>query len=474
MERLSTGKRINSASDDAAGVAIASRLTSEIRGTNQAIRNAQDAQGLMSAAEGAMVEVENILQRMRELAVQSVNDTNGALDRSYLQDEMSQLSSELDRISSTTTWAGQNLLDGTFENKKFQIGGRSNEDLTMSIAATASSSLGTHKIDSTADAATVGADLSAATARTAVTFDVLGPKGSASVTFAAAASAKTVAAAVNDQTSATGVAAVATTKAKLSAVGVGDITFTLTGGGSAVGISAAVQSTTDLTNLKDAINAASGTTGVTATFDGSDKSVLILGEADGDNISILNFAGTTAAGGTATLQALDFAGTTVSGSAETLTDAGSNSSIITGTFRMSSSSAFTVSGQAAAAALSDQNLGYFDASATASSSLTAVSSVDLGTQVGAQSALGIIDGALGMVSTGRSSLGALVNRLDSTVNNLTNVSTELTAGRGRIEDVDFAAESTALSKAQILQQASTAMLAQANASKQSVLSLLQG
>ena len=173
----------------------------------------------------------------------------------------------------------------------------------MSIAATASSSLGTHKIDSTADAATVGADLSAATARTAVTFDVLGPKGSASVTFAAAASAKTVAAAVNDQTSATGVAAVATTKAKLSAVGVGDITFTLTGGGSAVGISAAVQSTTDLTNLKDAINAASGTTGVTATFDGSDKSVLILGEADGDNISILNFAGTTAAGGTATLQA---------------------------------------------------------------------------------------------------------------------------------------------------------------------------
>ena len=141
---------------------------------------------------------------------------------------------------------------------------------------------------------------------------------------------------------------------------------------------------------------------------------------------------------------------------------------------MSSSSAFTVSGQAAAAALSDQNLGYFDASATASSSLTAVSSVDLGTQVGAQSALGIIDGALGMVSTGRSSLGALVNRLDSTVNNLTNVSTELTAGRGRIEDVDFAAESTALSKAQILQQASTAMLAQANASKQSVLSLLQG
>jgi flagellin len=121
MERLSTGKRINSAKDDAAGVAIASRLTSEIRGTNQAIRNAQDAQGLINTAEGAHKEIENILQRMRELAVQSSNDTNSATDRSNLQAEMSQLVEEIDRISSVSSWAGETLIDQT-NTFKFQIG----------------------------------------------------------------------------------------------------------------------------------------------------------------------------------------------------------------------------------------------------------------------------------------------------------------------------------------------------------------
>jgi flagellin len=122
MERLSTGKRINSASDDAAGVAIASRLTSEIRGTNMAIRNAMDGQALIDTAEGAHIEVENILQRMRELAVQSGNDTNSDVDRDNLQSEITQLQTEINRISSTTSWAGINLMDGSFTNKKLQVG----------------------------------------------------------------------------------------------------------------------------------------------------------------------------------------------------------------------------------------------------------------------------------------------------------------------------------------------------------------
>ena len=119
MERLSTGKRINGAADDAAGVAIASRLTAEIKGTNQAIRNAMDGQAMIDTAEGAHQEIENILQRMRELSVQAANDTNSTIDRTYIQDEIVQLTAEIDRISSATSWAGQNRLDETFTSKKF-------------------------------------------------------------------------------------------------------------------------------------------------------------------------------------------------------------------------------------------------------------------------------------------------------------------------------------------------------------------
>jgi flagellin len=471
MERLSTGKRINTAADDAAGVAIASRLTAEIRGTNQAIRNAMDGQALIDSAEGAHQEVEFILQRMRELSVQAVNDTNSAIDRNYLSQEMKQLTAEIDRISSTTTWAGQKLLDGSFLAKTFQIGARSGEVLNASVTSTASGNLGINKIDSTAVANTAAATATAT--HTTTTFNVLGPTGSAAATFSAASSAKAVAVGVNDDTSTTGVTATAVTHAKLSSVATGAISFTLQGGGSAVAISATVQSASDLTNLLTAINSASGTTGVTATFDGSSKAALILTEADGDNISIENFSdGGT---GTATLRAMNFDASDVSAAAaETLTAGGNDSSIVTGTVRLSANGAFTVSGQSdGAAATVLATTGYFNTSASASSGLTSVSSIDIGTRAGASAAIDVIDGALRQIANQRANLGAISNRLDSTVKNLTNIATNLEAGRGRIEDADFAAETTNLAKSQILQQASMAMLAQANASKQGVLSLLQ-
>jgi len=143
MERLATGKRINSASDDAAGVAIASRLTSEIRGTNQAIRNAMDGQAMLDTAEGAHQEVENILQRMREISVQAANGTNNADDRANLQLEMDQLTTEIDRISSTTTWAGQKLIDGT-GNFQLQVGSATSaaDNITASITSISSATLG--------------------------------------------------------------------------------------------------------------------------------------------------------------------------------------------------------------------------------------------------------------------------------------------------------------------------------------------
>jgi flagellin len=472
MERLSTGKRINTAADDAAGVAIASRLTAEIRGTNQAIRNAMDGQALIDSAEGAHQEVEFILQRMRELSVQAVNDTNSAIDRNYLSQEMKQLTAEIDRIAATTTWAGQKLLDGSFLAKTFQIGARSGEVLNASVTSTASGNLGINKIDSVAVAN--AEDATATATHDAEAFDVLGPTGSATVEFAAESSAKTVATAVNAATSTTGVTATAVTNAKLSAVATGAISFSLQGGGSAVTISATVQSASDLTNLLTAINSASGTTGVTATFDGSSKAALILTEADGDNITIEDFddGGT----GTATLQAMNFDASALSSAAAvTLTAGGDDSSIVTGTFRMSANGAFTVSNQVdgSAGAVNTAVTGYFGASDTDASDLTSVSSIDIGTRAGASAAIDVIDGALRQIANQRANLGAISNRLDSTVKNLTNISTNLEAGRGRIEDADFAAETTNLAKSQILQQASMAMLAQANASKQGVLSLLQ-
>jgi flagellin len=254
MERLSSGKRINSAADDAAGVAIASRLTSEIKGTNQAIRNAMDGQSLIDTAEGAHEEIENILQRMRELAVQGSNDTNSATDRVNLNTEFDNLILEINRISDVTAWAGDNILNG--------------------------------------DASTA-----------ALTFHI-----------------------------------------------------------------------------------------------GSNNN-----SADAISVTISNMS---------------------SGAI------GSGAAVVNG--------------------------------------------LGVSKQTAANYAIGVLDAAIQEVNSQRAKLGSISNRLDHTVTNLTNVSSNLQAGLGRIEDADFAAETTSLAKSQILQQASTAMLAQANASKQNVLSLLQG
>jgi flagellin len=473
MERLSSGKRINAASDDAAGVAIASRLSSEIRGTNQAIRNAMDAQAMIDTAEGAHIEIENILQRMRALSVQAANDTNSTIDRTYIQDEIVQLTAEIDRISSSTSWAGQNLIDGTFTNKKFQIGSGSaaNHTLSTSLKQTSSAAIGAHTVESTSLANTA---TTAPTATLTVTdFDLMGPKGSKEIAITANDSAKTVASLVNAQASNTGVTATATTYVKLSNVSAAAASsLSVQGGGTAVTLSFTLAQTSDLTALKDAINANAGTTGVTAAFDGADKSALILNEADGDNIILKDWSQGTA---TIDVQAMKADGATLSSIAEiTLTSAGNDSSIVTGSVVMTADAAFSVQDEETGTTDTSGATGYFASSASRTSTLSAVSAVNVGTVSGAKGALDAIDGALRMISAQRSALGSTSNRLDSTVSNLTNISTNLEAGRGRIVDADFAAETTNLAKTQILQQASTAMLAQANAAKQNVLSLLQG
>jgi flagellin len=475
MERLSTGKRINAASDDAAGVAIASRLTSEITGTNMAIRNAMDAQALIDTAEGAHQEVTNILQRMRELAVQSANDTNSNVDRSNLQSEITQLQTEIDRIANTTSWAGIKLMDGSFTTKKFQVGSGSGaaHQISTSMGSMNAASIGSNRIDGTAFAA--AASTTATETLDTTTFNLTGNKGASTITMTAADSVKTVATKVNAATSSTGVTATAVTNLKLSSVGTGVVTFSLTGN-AAASISATVTSASDLTALKNAINNVAGTSGVTAAFDGTSKAALILTDVDGDDIIIEGFASASASNQTAVVQAMNYAATTVSGSAITLTEANNDSTAVHGVVRLESSGTFTVDAEADASAnaIADATTGYFGNTTSTSSSLAAVSGVDVGTLAGARAAIDSLDGALRMVSAQRADLGAVSNRIDSTVSNLTNISSNLQAGRGRIEDADFAAETTNLAKAQILQQASTAMLAQANAAKQNVLSLLQG
>ena len=474
MEQLSSGKRINSAADDAAGLSISTRMESNIRGLNMAIKNAADGQSLIDTAEGAMDEQTNILQRMRELAVQSSNATNSVADRMVLQDEVSQLRTELDRIASTTSWAGDKLLDGSFMSKTFQIGAMASESVSVSINTQTSGTLGVHRVDSlgVAEAVTTGA-----TAKDVTDFDVIGKNGAAEATFDAGSSAKAVAAAVNQDSSATGVIASAVTKARISLAAdpVSSVVFNLKGGGTKTAITASVVSNSDLTALKDAINAVSGTTQVEAVFDGNDKSALILTEADGDDILIENFGN-----GAATdlnVQAGNFDGDTFATAVTVASHASTpaNDALVSGTVRMESSLAFTVSDQEVGATNTNTAAtGYLGTTASNDSTLTAISSLSVGTASGAQSAISVIDGALARVNEVRSELGALSNRLDYTMSNLGNIVINTEASQSRIQDADFAKVTGDLTKSQIMSQAATAMLAQANASKQGVLSLLQG
>jgi flagellin len=450
MERLSSGLRINSAKDDAAGLGITDRMTSQVRGLNQAVRNAGDAISLAQTAEGAMQESTNILQRMRELAIQSANDSNSALDRANLQKEVAQLQQELTRIANNTTFNGKNILDGSFSAAKFHVGSEANETISVSVGSITSADLGAYNLD--------GGSMTAATAAAANTnagdsngLTITGTLGTANTaTIAANATASTVADAVNAITSSTGVTASALTTATLGTLSAaGTVSFTLgnNNGGSAA-VTATMTSTSDLGALADAINAVAATTGTTATESGG---TITLTNENGDDISITAFTHGTA---TATM-----AYTGASGSADTLTGNGTDASTVGGQVTFTSSSTFSVE---AATTIHD-----------AAVTFSNVSSIDVGTQSGSNSAIDVIDGALQYISDARADLGAIQNRLEATISNLSNISENVSAARSRVQDADFAAETSNLTRTQILQQAGVAMLTQANAQPQLVLSLLQ-
>ena len=465
MSRLSSGLRINAAKDDAAGMAIAEKMTSQITGLNQAVRNATDGKNLLDTTEGAHIEVSNMLQRLRELAVQSSNDTNTASDRSNLGAEAKQLVTEINRVAKDTTFNGMNVLDGSFSGKQFQIGADSGQVLNVSVDSAAATDIGAHTFKSdvslAAGAGTTDTGIAAAT-----TVNITGYAGSAELTTTAGQSAQEMAAAVNSVSASTGVTASAVTNVELSGFSAAD-TVTFDVNGANIG-TVAISDTSDLRGIADAINNQSGRTGVTAKM-GNDNSTIMLTDASGGDILIEEFttgAGTTTMDATALNADETAAGSTAGVHTATLDDT-DNDMAIAGQVELSSTKLFSVGTDVTTAGTA-----FFEATAN-TSDLSSVAEIDLTTLSGAAEALKVIDVALQKVSQARSDLGAVSNRLDSTISNLTNITVNVEAARSGVMDADFAKESSEMARSKILAQASTAMLAQANKSSENVLSLLR-
>lgn len=359
MQRLSTGSRINSAKDDAAGLQIANRLTSQINGLNVAVKNSNDGISMAQTAEGALQQSTNLLQRMRDLALQSANGSNSDSERKALNSEVSELKKELDRISNTTTFGGKKLLDGSFDTTTFQVGSAANETISVKIDEMSTDSLKGKSFEGSVAAAA----------------------GTAS-----ASGTVTVSGTVNGEN------------------------FTVT------------------------TTIASGTTAADAT----QQIATAINDA---NVGIGAFV--TEGGATKILSGLD-----EDGAANALT-----------TLSVSALPAGLTAGAAYTAA--------------AGATVTKVSAIDVSTVQDSQEAVMVIDQAIQKIDSQRADLGAVQNRFENTIGNLQNISENVSAARGRIQDTDFAAETANLSKNQILQQAGTAILAQAKQLPQAVLSLLQ-
>ncbi|OSO72681.1 flagellin [Stutzerimonas stutzeri] len=364
MQRLSTGSRINSAKDDAAGLQIANRLTSQVNGLSVAVRNANDGISLAQTAEGALQQSTNILQRMRDLSLQSANGSNSDSERTALNDEVTQLKKELDRISNTTTFGGRQLLDGSFGVASFQVGAAANEIISVGIDEMSSKSLSGTYFELSTDAVEVGDD------------DVGAVKGDVGIAIV------------------------------LSDGSTVDVKATMKGGETAKQAAEKVAAAINDANV-----------GVGAFVD-DDGKIEYVAKADKDGASVLTSITFTAGDTTLTL-----------------------------------------------ADVADADM----VEATANK----VSEIDITDAKGAQAAVLVIDDAIKMIDSQRAELGAVQNRFDNTIANLQSISENVSAARGRIEDTDFAAETANLSKNQILQQAGTAILAQAKQLPQAVLSLLQ-
>jgi len=476
LQRLSSGLRINSAKDDAAGLAISERFTTQIRGLNQATRNSNDGISLAQTAEGALAEISNNLQRIRELAVQSANSTNSASDRAALDAEVQQRLAEIERIGTQTAFNGLKVLDGTFGTSQFQVGANSGETISVNLSqGSKASQIGQiAKATSTAEVST-GATAGTGTIKVG---------NAAAVTIGASAagvqngqtvgSAYAKAAAVN----AANVPGLTVTASNNIELNIADRvlsntdTFALTlNGVSLFNTTSSGATTVTKQQITDAINAATSTTGVSAQLDGGN---LLLSAADGRDIiigqtdSVAGGGVTTGdGGGNVTKYGVTYYQGTI-GTAANATAFGTDATAVNGgrlTFLANESITITTDGTA---------YGLGAAGVTIAVDSKTLSNIDVKTVVNANEAIERVDSALTKVSTIRANLGAIQNRFESTITNLQTTAENLTASRSRIQDADFAAETAALTRAQILQQSGIAMLSQANALPNNVLSLLRG
>lgn len=550
-ERLASGKRINSAADDAAGLAISNRQTSQIRGLNQAVRNANDGISLIQTAEGALEETTNILQRMRELAIQSANGIYSDTDRATLNAEVQQLKAEVDRIAETTSFNGQNILDGSLGDVALQVGAESNQTIDFSIQGFSATKLGGSGGD------IIGSAMTALASLTVLDGDDISVNDVTISSLTAATTINDAIDSINADLDGKGASVTALVTHEASGVGTG----ALVGGSDTMTIALVdgdgnTQSyvITDTSNMDELVAKINNETSITASVNDDGKLVLsaenalsiqVTDSTTGDEASgftntaagyfSLVFTDTSAGGNGIKIEQLT--GSTQSEiddlglnfhddeqnllgaalTANATNDINQGDLIINGVaigaIDAGTSTADTItnviqeinkySGETGVVAFeagdgSDDQIALRSTSGdqisikygiaatdadvlaitglreqNAADGAGSVAGINVATAVAAQKAIDIIDKALEQINDTRSELGAVNNRLDFTVSNLSNISEKSAAARSRIVDADFAAESAGLSRAQVLQQASQAMLAQANARPQQVLQLLQ-
>ncbi len=463
-QQLSSGLSISSPADNPAGYIAAQGFTSQLSGTNQAISNANQAISLVQTGDGAITQQVNILQNILSIASQAANGTNTSQQLASLQQVVSQLQTEVSSISSQTNFNGVNLLDGSFQNVKFQVGAQAGQTIGLTIGSTAANQIGAYQSsvtgavyttdgsgtggvgDSTGNSFSISA-LGAGNF-TAAAVTVSGSAGTASFTPTANESAQNIASTINGLTSKTNVSATADTSVAFAITATGTVSFTLGNGTGAAqtnttNISATISAATPagLANLVSQINNATGQTGVVASV--SSGGQLILTQSQGDNISISGFAGT------AQLTAANV----------TIKTGGTVQATIQGLTTLQSNQSF---------ALSNSNIGL-----ATTSSLTALSSVNVSTQAGATAALNVVNFALQQLENVGGQLGAVQQELQATVSNLQSTSTNITAARGVVQDANIPQVTTQLTQQEILQQAGVSALAQSSTLQQSFLKLLQ-
>jgi flagellin len=461
LEQLSTGLRINTAADDAAGYAIVQGMTSQINGMTQAEQNANDGVSLVQTASGALSEITNDLQSMRSLAVESLNATNSGTDRADLNTQFQQLLQDIDSVAANTQFNGVTLLDGSFQGATFQIGANEGQSIQVdSIANMHTTALGGYNV--------TGTDTTAALPAGALTITVgsqtydIGASAAGAEAGQTADSAYSIAAAINTANSGVQATANATTWAMTAAPTAATANTTMAGNFTVNGIQVNIvagqlgnSAATDASNVAADINDVSTSTGVTATVNANNE--LVLTAADGRDIN-LSAVTATAGGLTAAAAGLSDAAAgagTLGGASET------------GSITLSGSSAYTVGGTAAAL----KETGLPGGSVTAIN--TTVANLNVSSVANANVALTTLTAALQEVATLGAQLGAYQNRFQAASSGLATDVTNLTSARSSIQDTDYASATSQLSQAQILQQAGTAMVAQANTIPQNVLTLLQ-